>query len=84
MKSLLTIFLIAHIICGFAALLTGFLSMLNRKGGKGHRLTGRIFFIGMTGVFVTSTGISIFKNIPFLLMVGFFSYHMACSGYRIL
>ncbi|HYH15428.1 MAG TPA: hypothetical protein VD794_09410 [Flavisolibacter sp.] len=82
MATVLTSALIVHIVSGFLALITGFLSMLNRKGGKRHRLTGKLFFAGMTGVFITSTAISIAKNIPFLLMVGFFSYYLACSGYR--
>ena len=84
MQLTLRIMLIIHIVCGFAALATGFLSMMNRKGSRRHRLTGKIFFYGMTGVFVTSVFISVIKNIPFLFMVGFFSYYLTCSGYRIL
>jgi uncharacterized membrane protein len=84
MSSTLRIILIIHIICGFAALSTGLLSMINRKGSKRHRFTGKIFFYGMTGIFITSIYISVVKNIPFLFMVGFFSYYLASSGYRIL
>ncbi|OQP62338.1 hypothetical protein A3860_28670 [Niastella vici] len=80
----LKIMLILHIISGFTALSTGLLSMLNKKGAPRHRLTGKIFFFGMTGVFITATFISIVKNIPFLFMVGFFSYYLASSGYRAL
>ncbi|RYY24231.1 MAG: hypothetical protein EOO04_13335 [Chitinophagaceae bacterium] len=76
--------LILHIISGSIALITGFLSMLNRKGSKPHRLTGKLFFAGMTGVFLTTIFIAWFKNLPFLFMVGFFSYYLACSGYRAL
>jgi len=84
MAIFLKIVLIIHIVSGFAALITGFLSMLNKKGGTRHRLTGKIFFGGMTGVFISATIISIAKSLPFLFMVGFFSYYLACSGYRIL
>jgi uncharacterized membrane protein len=84
MTSFSTVMLILHIISGFTALTMGFLSMLNRKGGKRHRLTGKIFFGAMTGVFITATFISIVKGLAFLFMVGFFSYYLACSGYRIL
>ncbi|PWU04697.1 MAG: hypothetical protein C5B52_01065 [Bacteroidetes bacterium] len=84
MQITLKIMLIVHIISGFAALGTGLFSMINRKGSKRHRLTGKIFFYGMTGVFNTAIFISVVKNIPFLFMVGFFSYYLACSGYRIL
>ena len=84
MTSLSTIMLILHIISGFTALTCGLLSMLNKKGARNHRLTGKLFFYGMTGVFVTATFLSIVKNIPFLFMVGFFSYYLTCSGYRAL
>ena len=84
MTSLLKIMLVLHIISGFLSLACGLFSMLNKKGARQHRLTGKIFFYGMTGVFVTATFISLVKNIPFLLMVGFFSYYLACSGYRVL
>ncbi|HEY1202267.1 MAG TPA: hypothetical protein VGE79_14855 [Niastella sp.] len=84
MTSLLKIMLVLHIISGFLSLACGLFSMLNKKGARNHRLTGKLFFYGMTGVFITATFIAIAKNIPFLLMVGFFSYYLACSGYRVL
>ena len=84
MVTLLHSMLILHIICGFVSLVCGFISMINKKGARLHRLTGKIFFTGMTGVFITATFISIVKNIPFLFMVGFFSYYLTCSGYRVL
>lgn len=82
MKTFLTIFLIIHIACGMISLILGFMSMLNTKGGKRHRLTGKIFFFAMTGVFITATVIALIKSLAFLFMVGFFSYYLACSGYR--
>jgi len=82
MKTALNIALIIHIISGFIALVTGFISMITSKGGKRHRFTGKIFFYAMTGVFITATFISIGKNLVFLFMVGFFSYYLACAGYR--
>lgn len=84
MTSLLKIMLILHIVSGFTALTCGLFSMLNKKGARNHRLTGKLFFYGMTGVFVTAPYLSIAKNIPFLFMVGFFSYYLSCSGYRAL
>lgn len=84
MSAIIQTLLIIHVASGFAALTTGFLSMLNRKGGKAHKRTGKIFFGGMTGVFITAVGLSILKPNPFLFMVGFFSYYLACSGYRAL
>ena len=84
MQTLFTIFLIVHIIGGMLALITGLIAMLTHKGGKAHRLNGKIYFGGMTAVFLTSIYMSIAHNNPFLLMVGFFSYYMVVRGYRIL
>ena len=84
MSALTQTILSIHIASGFTALTTGFFSMLNRKGGKNHRLTGKIFFGAMTGVFITAVVLSILKPNPFLFLVGFFSYYLACSGYRAL
>ncbi len=84
MNTAVKIALIIHIFAGTVALACGLLSMLNKKGSKIHRLTGKMFFVSMTGVFVTAIFISVVKNIPFLFIVGFFSYYLACSGYRAL
>ena len=84
MQTLFTIFLIIHILGGALALITGLIAMLTHKGGKAHRLNGKIYFGGMTAVFITSIYMSIAHNNPFLLMVGFFSYYMVVRGYRIL
>jgi uncharacterized membrane protein len=84
MTIFLRIVLILHVLGGFTALLTGALAMLSRKGGPIHRLNGKIYFGGMTAVFVSAVILSIAHHIPFLLMVGFFSYYMVVRGYRAL
>ncbi len=84
MQTLFSIFLIVHIAGGSIALITGLIAMLTHKGGKAHRLTGKIYFGGMTAVFITSIYLSIAHSNPFLFMVGFFSYYMVVRGYRIL
>jgi len=82
MSALIQTVLIIHVVSGFVALVTGFFSMISRKGGKNHILSGRIFFSGMTGVFITAVTLSLNKSNSFLFIVGFFSYYLACSGYR--
>jgi len=84
MELFLRITLILHIIGGFMALLTGGLAMLSKKGSQVHRTNGKIYFGGMTAVFISAVILSIAHDIPFLLMVGFFSYYMVVRGYRIL
>ncbi len=76
--------LLMHIINGGLALLTGPIAMFNQNGNRLHRLAGKIFFISMTVVFVSSVYLSIYENIPFLLMIGVFSYHSIAIGYRAL
>jgi len=76
--------LVIHVLSGFEALAAGSFSMLSQKGGKLHRLSGKCFFAGMSGVFASAVFLSILKPNPFLFMVAFFSYYLTCSGYRAL
>jgi hypothetical protein len=84
MKTIITILLILHVTTGFTALVTGGMASFTRKGGKGHRASGRWYFWAMTGVFVTAVAVSLLKNLAFLFMVGFFSYYFVVRGYRLL
>lgn len=77
-----TVLLILHIIAGFTSLITGGIASFTRKGGKGHRRSGKWYFWGMTGVFITAIAISILKSLAFLFMIGFFSYYFVVRGYR--
>lgn len=84
MATLLTVLLIIHIVSGFTALVTGGIASFTKKGGKGHRSSGKWYFWAMTGVFITATTIGILKSLAFLFMVGFFSYYFVVRGYRVL
>lgn len=76
--------LILHIISGGLGLITGTIAMATDKKGKVHKLAGKLFFYAMLGIFVTSIYMSIAHNNLFLLLVGFFSFYLAATGYRIL
>lgn len=76
--------LVLHIAGGTVALLSGLGAMFTAKGGKPHRLFGKIYFWGMTAVFVGALFTAIGHSRDFLLMVAFFSYYMTVRGYRIL
>lgn len=84
MNLLITILLILHVLSGFTALVTGGLASFTKKGGNGHRRSGRWYFWAMTGVFVTAIALSILKSLVFLFMIGFFSYYFVVRGYRLL
>ena len=82
MSSFITVLLILHVASGFTALITGGIASFTKKGGKGHRFSGRWYFWAMTGVFITALTIGILKSLAFLFMVGFFSYYFVVRGYR--
>lgn len=88
MQTLHTVNLIIHIASGFTSLTVGLIPMIAQKGGRVHKVSGQIFFWAMFGVFTTATvswlqqpGKPFFQ---FLLVVGFFSFHMALTGVRTL
>ncbi|QCR24134.1 hypothetical protein [Pontibacter sp. SGAir0037] len=86
METLFTTLLIFHIAAGTAGLISGPVSMLNRKGGKQHRLTGKVFFYAMMLVAATAIIMSILPHhhSPFLLIIGVFSAYLVSTGYRVL
>ena len=84
MEEIIKIILITHIGAGTVALLSGPIAMFTKKGGKSHRRAGKVYAIGMVIVFITAVTLSVFKDIPFLLMIAFFSFYLVVSGYRAL
>jgi len=76
--------LVLHVAGGTVALLSGLVAMLTKKGSPPHRLAGKIYFGGMTAVFIGAVFTAIGHHKDFLLMVGFFSYYLTVRGYRVL
>jgi uncharacterized membrane protein len=83
-EKILSLVLVFHIVGGTVALISGLVAMLTVKGSKPHRLAGKIYFGGMTAVFVGAVITAIGHHKDFLLMVGFFSYYLTVLGYRVL
>jgi uncharacterized membrane protein len=84
MELLFNIMLAIHIGGGTLALLGAPVALLTAKGDKAHRISGNVFFHGMTLVFISAIYMSIAHGIPFLFMVAIFSYQMAVTGRRAL
>src|SRR5215211_4841763 len=84
MQILIPLLLVVQIIGGFVSLITGFIASVTAKGKTRHRQSGRLYFWGMTVVFITAVPLGILKERWFLFMVGFFSYYLVVRGYRIL
>ena len=82
MESFLQINLVIHIIGGVIALGIAPIVLSFSKWSKAHNFFGWVFFGGMTAIFITSCVLSVAKNIPFLLMIGVFSYYAVLSGIR--
>lgn len=82
MEKLIPTLVIIHICGGALSLLSGIIPMLVAKGNKPHRVAGKVFFWGMTLVCVTGFIVSVYKSIPFLLLISIFSYYLVASGYR--
>ncbi len=78
------IFLMLHIIGGSVGLVSGLLNILRLKGDKVHKRIGRIFFVSMIVVGVSSLALSIFHPNYFLFMIGVFTLYMVGSGQRYL
>jgi hypothetical protein len=83
-QDFLSLLLFIHIIGGSISLLSGLAAIFTVKGSAPHRLSGKIYFGGMTAVFVGAVVVALAHQNYFLLMVGFFSYYMTVRGYRIL
>ena len=82
METAFTFFLSVHIASGFSAFVAAPIAMMMAKGGKKHRLWGKIFFWCMTGVVLSAFVMSVLHKNPFLFMVAGFSYYLVASGYR--
>ncbi len=75
---------ITHILAGIFSIISGLMAMLVKKGGKLHIKAGKVYFFGMTYVFISALVLSSIKFIPFLFMIAFLSYYGCYSGVKIL
>jgi hypothetical protein len=80
-----TILLIIHISGGSLALLSA-VGAISTKifdiGHIWHVWSGRLFFIGMTLVFLTTVPMTLLKPNLFLFLIGIFSFYLAWTGWR--
>jgi uncharacterized membrane protein len=78
------IFLGVHITAGSGVFLLAPLALVTAKGGKAHRLWGKIYFWCMAVVASTALVMSIYRPILFLALVAIFSFYSAFVAYRVL
>jgi hypothetical protein len=84
MDKILKLLTYSHVLAGAISLLAAPIALAVVKGGRAHRLWGKIFFWMMTWIFISALVISLYKSIPFLLMLSVFSYFSVVSAYRAL
>jgi uncharacterized membrane protein len=77
-------FLAVHITAGGGAFVLAPLALVTAKGGKAHRLWGKIYFWCMTVVAVTAMVMALYRPILFLALVAVFSFYSAFVAYRVL
>ncbi len=73
-----------HITAGSGAFVLAPLALVTAKGGKAHRLWGKIYFWSMAGVAVTALTMAAYRPLLFLGLVAIFSFYTAFTAYRVL
>ena len=80
---MLDIFLLAiHIGAGSVALLTAAIAIVTPKGLKWHIVSGRVYAVAMTLVFLTAVPLALLGASIFLLLISFFSFYLVFAGWR--
>lgn len=84
MEKLILLSLWIHIASGTLALLSAPMAILLRRQTPRHRIAGKVYFYSMLVVAITAVIISLYKELPFLLMVGVFSFYAIWDARRAL
>ena len=71
-----------HIGAGSVALVAAAVAVFTGKGQKWHILSGRVYAIGMTVVFLTAVPLALLGASVFLLLIAFFSFYLVFAGWR--
>ena len=82
MDHLIRILLLFHILTGSLFLISSALSIYSKKVQRIHLFFGKIYFLGMLGVFLTTYPLAIFKLNVFVLLIAIFSFYLAFAGMR--
>ena len=77
-------FLAAHVVAGVAAVVTGAIAALTRKGSPRHIKAGRWYYRMITVVFVTATTLAAmrWRQDYYLFVIGAVAYSAATIGYQ--
>lgn len=84
MTLIFNFFLLIHILSGAVGLLSGLINIIQPKGNKRHKFIGRIFFVSMIIVGISSLILSYINPNYFLFIMGVFTLYMVVSAQRYL
>jgi len=86
MEKTIQIFIYMHAALGGIALITGFISMVAKKGKTIHKKSGLLFFYSMmlSGIIALVVAVLPKHESPFLFAVGIFSLYFVLTGKRAL
>lgn len=82
MNILIILLLGIHIVAGMLALVSAPIAIILRNKTPRHRIAGRVYFYSMLAVTATALVIAVYKNIPFLFLVGIFSFYAIWDARR--
>jgi uncharacterized membrane protein len=84
MEQIIQYLLLIHILSGAISLVSGLIAIFAPKVKEWHRYAGKVYFFGMTMVFITGISIAGYKFNRFLFLIAFLSYYSVFSGVRFL
>ena len=76
--------ILLHAIFGGLALLSGSIAIATKKGKRPHKVSGKVFYYGMSISTILSLGIALLPNHfnPFLFSIGVFTLYFLIGGFR--
>ncbi len=80
MEFAVKLLLFLHVMAGFTSLTIGLVPFLTKKGGKVHRMSGKIFYNAMLITAVSALLLSLYRFNPFLFMVGMLTGYSTFTG----
>ena len=71
-----------HIGSGATALVASMVAIISAKGKKQHVRAGRVYFLGMLGIFITAIPMALVSGNQLLFITAIFSFYLAFAGLR--
>jgi uncharacterized membrane protein len=70
-----------HIAAGSAAILSGAVAMVARKGGPTHKRAGQVFTLSMLAMCASGVLLAVLIDERFTVLIGLFSIYLVCTSW---